>query len=261
MTPCGPYTSGFLHRHWGNHVTIWLSQCQWNSLEVWWRHRMETFSVLLTLCLGNSPVGHRWIPFSKTSEAERWYFLVLRLNTARTNSRDAGGLGHHRAHYDVTVMRIWVKLVGYTIKHMCIFFRMNSVTRPLMMTSWCGNDFRITDTLRGESNMGNGEMTRFDEFLLLAIDQRVQSPVVYDVMTLTWLHRNTVVMGRKVLDTPINQGLSNCLFNCFRNIIWCHILILEKIACPNLSHNFAHVQNCQLAWSLFFSPDQHVFSQ
>ena len=81
-----------------------------------------------------------------------WSAPEHRSNTARTNSRDAGGLGHHRAHYDVTVMRIWVKLVGYTIKHMFIFFRMNSVTRPLMMTSWCGNVFRITDTLIGEFN-------------------------------------------------------------------------------------------------------------
>ena len=35
---------------------------------------METFSALLTLCVGNSP-GHRWIPLAKASDAELWCFL------------------------------------------------------------------------------------------------------------------------------------------------------------------------------------------
>ena len=42
----------------------------------WWRHQMETFSALLTLCAGNSPVlGPRWIPRTKASDAELWCFL------------------------------------------------------------------------------------------------------------------------------------------------------------------------------------------
>ena len=39
-----------------------------------WRHQMETFSTLLDLCAGNF-TGHKWIPLTKTSEAELWCFL------------------------------------------------------------------------------------------------------------------------------------------------------------------------------------------
>ena len=46
----------------------------------WWRHQMETFSVLLAICVGNSPVpgeltGPRWIPRTKASAAELWCFV------------------------------------------------------------------------------------------------------------------------------------------------------------------------------------------
>ena len=39
----------------------WIAQHQWNIpswwwLNIWWRHQMETFSALLALCAGNSPV-------------------------------------------------------------------------------------------------------------------------------------------------------------------------------------------------------------
>ena len=40
----------------------------------WWRHQMETFSALLSIC------GPRWIPHTKASDAELWYFFYLRLN-------------------------------------------------------------------------------------------------------------------------------------------------------------------------------------
>ena len=44
----------------------------------WWHHQMETFSALLAICTGNSP--HRWIPRTKASDAELWFFFYLRLN-------------------------------------------------------------------------------------------------------------------------------------------------------------------------------------
>ena len=50
----------------------------------WWRHQTETFSALLALCAGNSPV---------TVWTNGW-----------VSSRDAGDLRRHRAHYDGTVM-------------------------------------------------------------------------------------------------------------------------------------------------------------
>ena len=40
-----------------------------------WRHQMEIISTLLALCEGNPRGGDRWILFTKTSDAELWYFL------------------------------------------------------------------------------------------------------------------------------------------------------------------------------------------
>ena len=70
----------------------------------WWRHQMETFSALLALCAGNSPVTGEFPAQSQW----RWA-LMFSLNCAWTDgwvsNRHAGDLRHHRAHYDVTVMR------------------------------------------------------------------------------------------------------------------------------------------------------------
>ena len=65
---------------------------------------METFSALLAICAGNSPVpgefpAHR--PVTRSFDA----FFDLRLNK-RLNNREAGDLRRYRAHYDVTVMSL-----------------------------------------------------------------------------------------------------------------------------------------------------------
>ena len=68
----------------------------------WWRHQMKTFSALLALSAGNSPVN------SKASDAELWYFLrSAPWINGWVNSREAGDWSRHRAHYGVTVM--WYK--------------------------------------------------------------------------------------------------------------------------------------------------------
>ena len=66
-----------------------LRGCCWSNssclCDTWWRHQMETFSALLALCAGNS-------------------LICARIN-GWVNNREAGDLWHHRAHYDVTVMK------------------------------------------------------------------------------------------------------------------------------------------------------------
>ena len=52
LTHCGlvkPYGGMDLGRHWHQAVT-------WTMPYPWWRHQMETFSALLAICTGNSPV-------------------------------------------------------------------------------------------------------------------------------------------------------------------------------------------------------------
>ena len=70
---------------------------------------METFSALLAICAGNSPVTgeyHAQMPVTRSFDV----FFDLRLNKrlskrARVNNREAGDLRRNRAHYDVTAMR------------------------------------------------------------------------------------------------------------------------------------------------------------
>ena len=71
---------------------------------LWWRHQMETFSALLTLCEVNhrSPVD--------SSHKGQWrsaliFFLIRAWTNGWANNRDASDLRHHPAHYDVTLMR------------------------------------------------------------------------------------------------------------------------------------------------------------
>ena len=42
-----------------SHPQGWVSNfllCLWDTFKIWWRHKMETFSALLAICSGNSPV-------------------------------------------------------------------------------------------------------------------------------------------------------------------------------------------------------------
>ena len=63
-----------------------------------WRHQMETFSVLLASCGGDSPV----IPVQRPVTRRFDVFFDLCLNKLMIN--EAGDLRRHRAHYDVLVM-------------------------------------------------------------------------------------------------------------------------------------------------------------
>ena len=49
--------------------------------------------------------GHQWIPLSKASDAELWWFLfICAWTNSSANNGDAGDLRCHHTHYDVTVM-------------------------------------------------------------------------------------------------------------------------------------------------------------
>ena len=63
------------------------------SLE-WWRHQMKTFSALLALCVGDSPVTMRSLMFS----------LICTWLNRWLNNGEAGDLRRYRGHYDVAVM-------------------------------------------------------------------------------------------------------------------------------------------------------------
>ena len=66
---------------------------------------METFSALLAICAGNSPV-----PVNSPHKGQWRGALMLSLIFARTNgwvnTGEAGDFRHNHAHYDVIVMLI-----------------------------------------------------------------------------------------------------------------------------------------------------------
>ena len=72
----------------------------------WWRHQMETFSALLALCAGNSPV-----PVNSTHKGQWRGVLMFSLICAWINGwvnnrgAQAVDLRRHRCHYDVNVMK------------------------------------------------------------------------------------------------------------------------------------------------------------
>ena len=83
----------------------WTHQfcCLGGALISWWRHQMETFSALLAICAGHSPITGE----SPTQRQWRgtlvFSFICARIN-GWVNNREAGDLRCNCAYYGVTVM-------------------------------------------------------------------------------------------------------------------------------------------------------------
>ena len=69
---------------------------------------METFSALLALCAGISPVAGE-LPSQRPVTQSFADSFGLRLNKRLSKNREAGDLRRHGAHYDVTVMYLGLK--------------------------------------------------------------------------------------------------------------------------------------------------------
>ena len=72
-------------------------------LWTWWRHEMETFSTLLAICAGNSPVIGEFPAQRPVTRSFDVYFDLLWINVWANNG-EAGDFRCHCAHCDVTVM-------------------------------------------------------------------------------------------------------------------------------------------------------------
>ena len=86
-----------------------LSRSQRVKRIIWWRHQMETFSAILAICAGNSPVTgespHKGHAVTRSFDG----FFDLRLNkNGGVNNREAGDLRRHCTHNDVTAMILGV---------------------------------------------------------------------------------------------------------------------------------------------------------
>ena len=95
-------TSSYEWCHREHHVSRVCSTAQ-----TWWRHEMETFSVLLALCvtgIHRSPVDS---PHKDQWRRALMFSFICAWTHSWGNNLDAGDLRYTRAHYDVTVMKCW----------------------------------------------------------------------------------------------------------------------------------------------------------
>ena len=75
----------------------------------WWRHQIETFSTLLAIYAGNSPVTVNF-PHKSQWRGALMFSLICAWINDWVNNGGAVDLRRHRAHYDVTTMwSLWVK--------------------------------------------------------------------------------------------------------------------------------------------------------
>ena len=64
---------------------------------------METFSALMALCAGKSPVTCDFPTQRQVARSFDFYLICVLIN-GWVNNREAGDLRRHRGHYDVAVM-------------------------------------------------------------------------------------------------------------------------------------------------------------
>ena len=96
--------------YWYGDLWYSITDCSvWNCMKLilvllWWRHQhdqMETFSVLLAIWAGNSPVTS---PQKCQLCGALVFSMICAWINGWVNNREAGDLRRHRAHYDVIVM-------------------------------------------------------------------------------------------------------------------------------------------------------------
>ena len=78
-------------------------KCMVHPWFAWWRHQMETFSALLAICAGNSPVPVNSPHKGQWRGALTFSLMCVWIN-GWVNNREAGDLRRYRVHYDVIVM-------------------------------------------------------------------------------------------------------------------------------------------------------------
>ena len=105
----------------------------------WWRHQMETFSALLAIGAGNSPVTGEFP--SQRPVTQSFSSICAGVNHG-VNNREAGHLRRHRAHYDVTVMHKTV----YHKKTLMIHWKTQT---SIMIQGISIHDFFVTWIIRG----------------------------------------------------------------------------------------------------------------
>ena len=85
------------------HSSRWSCSIRLHFPDSWWRHQMETFSALLAIGAGNSPVTGEF-PHKGQWRGALMFSLICAWKNGWVNNREAGALRRQCAHYDVIVM-------------------------------------------------------------------------------------------------------------------------------------------------------------
>ena len=84
-------------------LSLFLGWC------TWWRHQMETFSALLAIRAGNSPVFGEFPAQRPVTRSFDVFFDCTWINRW-VNNDESGDFRRYRTHYDVIVM-VWLNLL------------------------------------------------------------------------------------------------------------------------------------------------------
>ena len=109
-----------------------------------WRHQMKTFSALLALCAGNSPVTSEF-PSQRPVTRNFDVFFYLHLNKRLSKQRWGCDLRRHRAQYDVTVLGVW-----NTSQELCTYFALCCVLFCFGIGPFCQYPSRKIDWYGGQ---------------------------------------------------------------------------------------------------------------
>ena len=112
-----------------------MFETSWSRhLCTWWRHQMETFSALLAICAGNSPVPVEFLsqrPVTRSFDV----FFDLRWINGWVNNGEGGDLRCRRAHYDVIVNKhLFIKTLQ---KHKRFNCDANIMPAPCQLGFYC----------------------------------------------------------------------------------------------------------------------------
>ena len=102
----------------GTNPFVWSMGCIVKKKTLaWWRHQMETFSALLAICAGNSPVFSEFPAQRPVAQSFCGFFICSRIN-GWVNNYEAGDLKRILPHFGVIVMLIrprMVRILSFTV--------------------------------------------------------------------------------------------------------------------------------------------------
>ena len=217
----------------------------------WWRHQMVIFSALLAIGAGNSPVPGEFSaqrPVTRSFDGSfdlclnkrlrkqslGWWFKTL----SHPLWRQCNGVVYDnpselRVHYVATYMADWFCL-RYISSRTPLASLWSPVGRKLLrcplMTSWHGNDFRITGPLCGESQKFDNAELWFRYCWVVSLNKLLNTRRCYQwVKTSRRPRVVTIMYWSKFSDITLficsSRSKSNEIYKRFCGIIFLKIVV------------------------------------